>query len=655
MDSLKQYFAGFKIRGNIYVALAYRLFLVMLLFSACRIGFYAFNLVSFPAMTWSYFLNLMKGGLVFDLAAILYVNSLYIVLMMIPLNLRYNKYYQIVLKYIFIISNGLALTANVVDFIYFKFTSHRTTADVFQQFENETNLTGLLFHFIIDYWYAVLVLIVLLFLLIWFYSVVKVSGPQLKNRIVYYTAGLMMMVTISTLFVGGVRGGYKHSTRPITLSNAGEYVKDPRDISIVLNTPFAILRTLGKTNIQKVNYFTTTDVEKIYSPIHIPNDNAPFKKSNVVVIILESFSKEFFGSLNSHRKYGKFEGYTPFLDSLIRYSLVFENSFANGRKSIDGLPSVVSSIPSLGVPYFLSPYSGNKINSLASVLNKKGYHTSFFHGAPNGSMGFKAFMNVADVQHYFGKTEYNNDDDFDGIWGIWDEQFLNFYADKMNEFPEPFMSSFFSVSSHHPFKIPEKYDANFKGGPLVIHRCVEYTDHSLKLFFKKVSKMPWYKNTLFVITADHTSSEIEFPENRTAWGHFSVPVIFFKPDNSLAFRSKQIVQQVDIMPSVLGYLHYDKPYFAFGRDVFRERTEPIAFNYNHGYQLFQDDYFLTYDGTKSIGLYNFKTDQLLQQNLLIDKNDVRLRMEQKIKAVIQQYNNRMIENTLTVGEITPSH
>ncbi|HOX84312.1 MAG TPA: hypothetical protein PLS08_14890, partial [Chryseolinea sp.] len=234
MDSVKQYFAGLRIRGNIYVALAYRLFIVLVLFSACRIGFYAFNIISFPGVTWQYFLHLMQGGLVFDVAAILYVNSLYIVLMMIPLNLRFNRYYQIVLKFLFVITNGLALTSNVADFIYFKFTLRRTTADVFQQFENETNLSGLLYHFIIDYWYAVVVLIVFQFLLIWLYSVVKVTGPQLKNRIVYYASALTMMVIIMTLFVGGVRGGYKSSTRPITLSNAGEYVKNTRDISIVL-------------------------------------------------------------------------------------------------------------------------------------------------------------------------------------------------------------------------------------------------------------------------------------------------------------------------------------------------------------------------------------------------------------------------------------
>ena len=599
-------------------------------------------------MEWPYFLNLMKGGVVFDMAAILYINSLYLVLAIIPLDLRFNKYYQIFLKYLFVIINGIALAANVSDFIYYKFTLRRTTADVFQQFENETNLTGLILRFFVDYWYAVIVWIIFLFLLSWLYSVVKVTGPQLKNRLVYYVSGLVAMLIIMTIFVGGVRGGYKSSTRPITLSNAGEYVKDPRDISIVLNTPFAILRTIGKTKMQKLNYFSADEVESIYSPVHTPVDSVPFKKQNVVVIILESFSKEFFRSLNGHKNYGKYKGYTPFLDSLIRHSLTCDNSIANGRKSIDGLPSVISSIPSLGVPYFLSPYSGNTISSLPSLLGKEGYHTSFFHGAPNGSMGFQAFMNVAGVQHYFGKTEYDNDDDSDGAWGIWDEKFLDFYADKMNEFPQPFMSSFFSVSSHHPFKIPEKYDEKFKGGPLVIHKCIEYTDYSLRLFFKKIKKMPWYKNTLFVITADHTSSEIEFPESRTDWGYYSVPIIFFKPDNSLKGHLRQLVQQIDIMPTVLGYLHYDKPYFAFGRDIIHEKSEPFAFNFNNVYQLFEDEYFFQYDGTKSIGLYDFKKDPLLQINLVNEKNDVRLKMERKIKAIIQQYNNRMIENKLTI-------
>jgi phosphoglycerol transferase MdoB-like AlkP superfamily enzyme len=481
------------------------------------------------------------------------------------------------------------------------------------------------------------------------YNRIRIWGPQMKSRTMYYTSGFFALPLITFFIIAGIRGGFRHSTRPITLSNAGEFVRDPRDISIVLNTPFSLIRTIGKTKVQKADYFDESTLEAIYSPVHRPADTAAFQKQNVVVIILESFSREFFGAFNGDKERGKYKGYTPFLDSLIGHSKTFVHAFANGRKSIDGLPSVISSIPSLGVPYFLSPYSANKINSLPSLLGQEGYHTSFFHGAPNGSMGFNAFMNLAGVNHYYGMDEYDQDEDFDGLWGIWDEPFLRFYADKLNTFPQPFFSSFFSVSSHHPFAVPDQYKDVFKGGPLPIHRCIEYTDYSLKKFFQKISAMPWYKNTLFVITADHTSSNILYPEYRTGWGFYSIPIIFFKPDNSLAGIEGLIAQQTDIMPSVLGYLHYKRPYLAFGRDIFTENRPAVAFNYkDNTYQFFQDEHMLVFDGTRSIGLYNFHNDKFMQENLLVGSAEVVAEMEKTIKAVIQQYNNRMIEDKLTV-------
>jgi phosphoglycerol transferase MdoB-like AlkP superfamily enzyme len=638
-----------KIGGNIYTALALRFLLAMFLFSLCRIGFYLFNTSFFPEMTLSVFLRLMRGGLVFDLTALLYLNLLYIFLMIVPFDFRFSYRYQQFLKYLFFVVNGAGLAANVADFIYYKFTLRRTTADVFRQFENEHNTTGLLMRFLFDYWYAVLFWIFLMVVMVKLYNAVKIWGPQVSNRIRYYVGGVLTIPLVAILAVAGIRGGFRHSTRPITLSNAGEYVRDPKHVSIVLNTPFAVLRTVNNIKLAKANYFPPAEVDAVYNPVHVPSDSLPFRNENVVVIILESFSKEFFGAFHQDAAQGSQHAYTPFLDSLISHSKTFEHSFANGRKSIDGLPSVVSSIPSLGVPYFVSPYSGDRINSLASLLKPKGYHTSFFHGAPNGSMGFLAFSNLAGIDHYYGMTEYGNTDDFDGLWGIWDEKFLRFYADKLNTFHQPFVSTFFSVSSHHPFKIPAEYEDKFKGGPLPIHKCVEYTDYSLRQFFQRVSTMPWYKNTLFVITADHTSSNIEFPEHRTAWGFYSVPIIFFKPDNSLAGRDTTISQQTDIMPSVLSYLHFNDPYLAFGRDVFGGNEEPFALNYKDDtYQLFQGDYLLVFDGTRNLALYNFKTDKLVEHNLLSERPEIVKRMEPKIKAMIQQYNNRLIEDRLTV-------
>jgi arylsulfatase A-like enzyme len=599
-------------------------------------------------MSASHFLYLLWGGLRFDLTAVLYINALIILMMIVPLDLRFTHTYQQIIKYQFFVLNGVAVAANVIDFIYYKFTLRRTTADVFRQFENEQNISGLLFQFLVDYWYALIFWIIMLFIMVKLYNKVRVWGPQVKNRLVYYIGGLALIPVIVFFVIAGLRGGFRHSTRPITLSNAGEYVKDPKDISIVLNTPFAIMRTLKQTKIKPVEFFPASELDSIYTPVHPAAAKGEFKKQNVVVIILESFSKEFFGTFNRDKENGTYKGYTPFLDSLIDHSKTYEYSFANGRKSIDGLPSVISSIPSLAVPYFLSPFSGNKINSIPSLLKEKGYHTSFFHGAPNGSMGFQAFMNLAGVDHYYGMTEYNNNDHFDGLWGIWDHKFLEFYADKLNEFPQPFMSSVFTVSSHHPFKVPEEYEGKFDKGTQPIHQCIEYTDHALKRFFDKVSKMPWYNNTLFVITADHTSSNIEYEEYRTAWGYYSIPIIFFTPDHSLIGRDEEIAQQIDIMPTVLGHLNFDKPFVAFGRDAFDPQSKPFAFNYkDNTYQLFMDDYVLAFDGMRSVALYNFKTDKLTQHNLVNAHPEIVLKMEKKIKAIIQQYNNRMISDQLT--------
>lgn len=638
-----------KLTGNVYWALLLRLALAMLLFSLCRVGFYLFNTGFFPNMPVGKFLVLMMGGLKFDLAAVLYVNLLFVVLMILPLGFRFKFGYQEVAKYIFFITNGLALALNVSDFIYYRFTLRRTTADVVRQFENEQNITGLIFHFLVDYWYAVLFWIGLIVIMVKLYNLTSVRGPQMRNKIVYYVSGTLLVPVIAYLIVAGIRGGFRHSTRPITLSNAGEYVDSPRDVSIVLNTPFTIIRTIGKTKVQRARYFSDEEAEKIYTPVHLPQDTLAFRPLNVVVIILESFSKEFFGAFNRDKNNGTYKGYTPFLDSLIAHSMTWEYSFANGRKSIDGLPSVVSSIPSLGVPYVLSPYSGNRINSLASLLRTRGYHTSFFHGAPNGSMGFQAFMRLAGFENYFGMTEYGIDDDFDGLWGIWDHKFLEFYSKKLNEFPQPFVSAFFSVSSHHPFKVPEEFENTFKGGPLPMHKCVQYTDHALRKFFAEISGMPWFPNTLFVITADHTSSNIEFPEHRTAWGFYSVPVIFYRPDDSFGGKRDQIIQQIDIMPSVLGYLHYDRPYVAFGRDVFKEKTEPFAFNYkDNTYQLFEKEFLLVFDGSRTLGLYNFRKDRMVEKNLMDDHLQEVEALEQKIRAIIQQYNNRLVDDRLTV-------
>lgn len=636
-------------QGNIYVALVLSLLLVMALYSVERIGFYLFNTSYFPDMTLARMGKMMWGGLRFDLSATLYSNSLFILMMIVPFVFRFSSLYKKILCWVFVVVNSTAFAINTADFIYYRFTLRRTTVSVFSQFKNEDNLGRLSARFLWDYWYAFLFWIFIVAILYLTFRRIKFSGPQVKNGAAFYSTGLAALLLSVYLFVGGARGGFRSSTRPITLSNAAAYALVPNDVNIVLNTPFALMRTAKANVIEKVNYFSSDhELDEVFTPLRAPKDTMAFNAKNIVIIILESFSKEFVGAYNKDLNGGNYKGYTPFLDSLIGVSRAYQYSLANGRKSIDAMPSVISSIPSIEVPYVLSHFSGNKVNSLASLLKEKNYYTAFFHGAPNGSMGFDAFANLAGFDNYFGKTEYNNDADYDGIWGIWDEPFLQYFARQMNTFKQPFYATLFTVSSHHPYNLPDGYDSKFRKGPHSVHQTVGYTDFALRKFFKTASNMPWFKNTLFAITADHASAEINVPEYNTAWGYFSVPVFFYQPGLNGGGLKPEIIQQIDIMPTLLGQLHYNKPYVAFGRDILNDRSRPFAFNYlNNLYQIFRGDYLLQFDGKNVVSLYHFKQDKFLKHNLVDQLPDTVQSMSRSLKAFIQQYNNRMVENDLT--------
>ncbi len=636
-------------KNELHIILLWRLILVMILYTLCRLAFWTLNHSYFPGITLSGGFRILTGGLPFDMTAVLYTNMLFILGWMLPFKFRYNKIYQSSLKVIYVLFNTLALATNCADFVYFRFTMRRTSSTVFSEFSHETNGGSMAWQFFLDYWYCLVILLVLAFLLAKLYG--KVKKPEFPkgkwNNVAYYTKGVVLLLIAATLIVGGVRGGFRHSTRPITMSNAGMSVNKPLEMAIVLNTPFSLIRTLGKNNLKDPKYYKDPrQLEAIFNPFHNPIATKPAKRLNVVIIILESFNREYMGGCYAS---GNRKGYTPFLDSLMNHSCVFLNAYANGRKSIESMPSILASIPSLVEPFVTTQYSEDRFNSIPGLLRKKGYHTSLFHGAPNGSMGFNSFGHLAGIEHYYGMTEYGNDKDFDGMWGIWDEEFLQFYAGKLNTFPQPFASVVYTVSSHHPYKIPVRYKNKFPNGDLPIHKGIGYTDFALRRFFHKISKMPWYKNTLFVITADHANPMTEYPEFKTGAGLFEVPLIFYKPDDSLKGLHKGPAQQIDVMPTVLNYLGYNEPFISFGTDLFAAPHSSRCVNYLDGiWQLITGDYILQFDGTKTVGLYYLKSDIMMKNNLVGKVWNVQKEMESYLKAFIQQYNTRLINDRLMV-------
>lgn len=628
------------------VALSYLLFLV------CRLIFLWVNHSYYSELTSPELVTIFKGGLVFDTSAIVYINSLYIVLMLLPLHYKESTLYQRITKGLFVGVNSIALIMNLMDTVYFQYTNRRTTASVFNEFSNEGNILGIIGVELLNHWYLTLLAAVLIYALCKLYRAPFGKFGR-ANLWVYYGVQLLCLAVAIPFCIFGMRGGIGAAVRPITISNANQYVNRPIETALVLNTPFAVIRTFGKKPFAVPSYFTDeAAMDSVYTPVHLPPaDSVRFRPLNVVVLIMESFGKEHFGALNKDLDGGNYKGYTPFLDSLITQSLTFEYSFANGRKSIDGMPSVLSGIPMFIEPFFLTPASLNKVSGIGGELHKKGYYTAFFHGAENGSMGFEAFSRATGFQDYYGRTEYNNDDDFDGKWAIWDEGFFQFFAEKLSTFQQPFAAAIFSATSHHPFVIPTQYEGKFPKGTLPIHQCVGYSDYALRRFFEKASRAPWFKNTLFVITADHTSQS-ERPEYLTESGIFAVPVIFYQQGSNLNGHVDAIAQQIDIMPTVLGYLGYDKPYVSFGCDLLSTPpAQTYAVNYVNGvYQFHKGAYLLQFDGAKSIAFYDFVTDRLLKNNLLDTLPDVQASMERELKAIIQQYMVRMNTDKLTVEE-----
>ena len=633
---------------NIIIVLIYRILLVLLLFSLSRIAFYIFNINMFPDMNPGEFLSIMKGGLVFDISATVYINMLFIVLSILPFEFRYNEIYQTILKYIFFITNGFAFAINSADFVYYRFVFKRATADVFGTFENETNIIRLFFEFLIDYWPVTIFCILIWFLMVFLYNRVKVKKPEPSNRIIYHLVNVLMIPLVAALVIGGARGGYKHSTRPITISNAARYASNTRHVAIVLNTPFSLLRTSGQKTLERHEFYGKERLDELYNPHYVPEGEKPFREDNVIIIILESFAREYIGFYNRDLEGGTYTGYTPFVDSLLTKSLTFDVSLCNGRKSIDAMPSILASLPSLETPYIISHYANNDINGLASLLRKKGYYTNFFHGAPNGSMGFDSFARMSGFEDYTGLDQYPDKNDFDGVWGVWDEPFFMFFADKLNSFPEPFLASIFSVSSHHPFEVPEKYKGKFKKGPAPITEVVGYTDYALSKFFRKISDAPWFNNTLFVITADHTNETLH-EEYQNDIGVYSIPIIFFKPGSDLRGTKNRISQQIDIMPTILNYLGYDEEYIAFGNDLFDDSSESFAFNTNGSiYQFFMKDHIFEMVDNNPVGLYNYKEDRMLKENLVDEKTELVEIMKEKLMAIIQSYNTRLLDNDMIV-------
>lgn len=205
------------------------------------------------SLTWQAFGEMLVGGWFFDTSAILYTNALYALLMLFPIHYKESALYQKVAKWVFVVVNAVSIVANLTDCVYFQYTTRRTTGTVFSEFKNENNLGSIFGVELLRHWYLVLIGVVLIAALWYFYRMPKGERPEavkrpyrLKPMARYYAVQTVCLAVFVPFCIAGMRGGFTTAVRPITISNANQYAERPLEAAIVLNTPFSLIRTMGK-------------------------------------------------------------------------------------------------------------------------------------------------------------------------------------------------------------------------------------------------------------------------------------------------------------------------------------------------------------------------------------------------------------------------
>ena len=650
---------------------AKRILLIFVFMTATRLLFYAMNSSHF-CLSFSELLLHLIYGLKFDMVSITLANLLFVLMSIVPVSrILDNHIYQKILKIIFLTTNIAILACNFVDCKFYEWEEKRLTADIFTPEWMGDDFLTLLPRFFTDYWPLFLLFAATAALFVWLYPNHKPVKTQRCTPFEYVMQSFVALVIMAITALAS-RGSL--GEKPLRIMAAANYTT-PERMPLILNSSFTIFKTLGNNVLPQYSYFTDDQLEQIYTPLHTPDSTAIGKGKNVVIIILESFGREYSALLNNSKT-----GYTPNLDSLMQLGLYCTNAYANGKRSIEAIPSVMASLPALLDKAFItSTFASNQIDGIATLLGRRGYTSAFFHGGANGTMSFDSFTSLAGFERYYGFNEYPDKGDSDNYWGIFDEPFLQFMANELSTLPEPFVAGVFTLSSHHPYTIPEQHKGRFPKGHLINLESIGYADYALGRFFKTAAKTDWFNNTLFVLTADHTAqSESEF--YLSSVGHYAVPLAFICPsDSRLHGTYDNTAQQTDIMPTILDYVGNREPFVAFGNSLFDTAAPRFSVSYLSGlYQLIDNDHCIIFDGDElissleisnlraadstnryangyqmvsigeSLKRYKAAAEELLHnRDAYLSKNEKNESDLRLLKGIVQQYNSRMVNNELS--------
>ena len=609
----------FKLLGYFLILLGIHRVIFLLMFHA------QFSEVAFFEFVKAFLIGMLTDAI----ATIYFLLPMWLVLLFF--NIEHKLIRRIALGW-FVAGFTVACILNLSDLGYYPITKKRMGAELLDILPE---VPALMASYLKDYWYLLILLI--LFLVIAFY-ILKKQLDNYKNVSQKLTPRLLNILLVVFVFFTIMRGGY--GTRPFMPFDIPSMV-DPKLQWLASNTPFQFLHTLENENLKIENYFSEDEAEKMieFKKQFVSKE---FKKKNIVFIILESFCSERIGILNPGIK-----GYTPFMDSLLSNARTYKYGVATGRMTIDALPSVLSGIPSfMEKNYCYSNYNNNEVHAISYLLEKEGYNTAFFYGGLKTTFGFENFMNINFTKNYFDQEDYDSKYENEG-WGVDDHLFLPYVASKLKTLPQPFCASLLTLSLHHPFPVPEPYKTSLDSIKDPVKKSIKYTDISLQLFFAKIKNEEWYKNSIIAICADHTSGGFGNYEGNVI-NEYVIPITFIAPgDTAFNKIQDQSISQIDMYPTVLDYIGYNKPFVSLGKSALAKQPPSVLYGGNGVFRIFDYPYMLEYDNNtkKVFGFIKYNENRTVNYLPLDGTNKNKIdSLGNLLKAYIQVFTYRINKN-----------
>jgi phosphoglycerol transferase MdoB-like AlkP superfamily enzyme len=534
-----------------------------------------------------------------------------------------HKWWSKVSNALFLLLYLAALVIGLISVFYYPVSKTIVGVEIFQLVKGQ-NFTVIL-SYLREYWWVILITLAVLVPVYILYSKLNLELSR-KSAFLF---GFVSLVVLAIL----ARGSFK--LKPLNTLDAYSALQTKEAISAV--TPvYVLLESIGKTAIDYAEYVSEAEIISEIAKDELHYANGLSAKPNICLILLESFGKEYTSLNDSYMP-----SYTPFLDSLMSVSMNFANAYSNGLRSMDAVAAIYTGVPCLmKQPFIGSLYTQSDIESIPEALSHKGYFCSFYHAADELSMGFKPFLMANGLDLYVAKQQYPKNQDFDGTWGIFDEPFLQFFKKQLSSQKQPWCSGVFTISSHHPYTVPTEYK-HLPKGTIDIHQSIAYTDNALRAFFKAAKNEKWFDNTIFIITADHTSVN-ETAEHQGYRSKFGVPLLIYSPLVPPGISHKA-VQHIDIFPTVKQLAGVNKQ-IAIGRSLLDTSEHKVLLYDGVVYTYTNDSLTLRWEGAETYKLFAYQEDKVEIHDLATTRNKDGDRMFRELKVLLQKYNYRLLNN-----------